>query len=71
MIPPCVPYLLQIVELHGHLSEEEVNVSSPLHGANKIWLYMDRQKREKGGGVERERVRKAEQEKMHEIYMGA
>lgn len=31
-------YLLQVIELHGYLSEEEVDVRSPLHSADKIWL---------------------------------
>lgn len=39
-------YLLQVIELHGYLSEEEVDVRSPLHGADEIRLYIER---EKGG----------------------
>lgn len=31
-------YLLQVVELHGDLPEEEVNVRPPLHGADEVRL---------------------------------
>lgn len=31
-------YLLQVIELHGYLSEEEVDVRSPLHGADEVRL---------------------------------
>lgn len=33
------PHLLQVVELHGDLSEEEVNVGPPLHGADEERLW--------------------------------
>lgn len=46
-------YLLQVIELHGYLSEEEVDVRSPLHSADKIWLCVmgERERRwwERGG----------------------
>lgn len=38
------PYLLQVIELHGYFSEEEVDVRSPLHGADKIRLCIVREK---------------------------
>lgn len=28
-----------MMKLHGHLSEEEINMRAPLHGAHKIGLY--------------------------------
>ncbi len=31
-------YLLQVIELHGYLSEEEVDVRTPLHSTDKIRL---------------------------------
>lgn len=34
-------YLLQVVELHGDLPEEEVNVRPPLHGADEVRLYRE------------------------------
>lgn len=39
------PYLLQVVELHGYLSEEEVDVRTPLHGTDEIRLCVVRGKR--------------------------
>lgn len=38
-------YLLQVIELHGYLPEEEVDVRSPLHSADKIGLYIVREKK--------------------------
>lgn len=40
-------YLLQVIELHGDLSEEEVNVRPPLHSADKVWLWNDGRNGEK------------------------
>lgn len=40
-------YLLQVIELHGDLSEEEVNVRAPLHGTDKVWLWNGERNREK------------------------
>lgn len=34
-------YLLQVVELHGDLPEEEVNVRPPLHGADEVRLCQE------------------------------
>lgn len=31
-------HLLQMMKLHGHLSEEEINMWPPLHGAHKVGL---------------------------------
>lgn len=45
VISPCL-YLLQVIELHGYLSEEEVDVRTPLHSADKIWLYIVREREE-------------------------
>jgi len=54
MCPPeRLLYLLQVVELHGYLSEEEVDVRSPLHGVDEIRLYIERgreRRRRRGGG---------------------
>lgn len=45
-------YLLQVIELHGYLPEEEVDVRSPLHSADKIRLYVVREReREEGEKV--------------------
>lgn len=32
------PHLLQVVELHGDLPEEEVDVAAPLHGVHEVGL---------------------------------
>ena len=37
-------YLLQVIELHGYLSEEKVDVGSPLHSTDKIWLCYETRK---------------------------
>lgn len=41
-------YLLQVIELHGYLSEEEVDVRSPLDGADKIRLYIVEEREKEG-----------------------
>lgn len=71
------PYLLQVIELHGYLSEEEVDVRSPLHGADKIRLCIVRKKRGREtqndggwrGGKKRRKYEDevCEEERVHEI----
>lgn len=71
------PYLLQVIELHGYLSEEEVDVRSPLHGADKIRLCIVREKEGerhkmmegRGGGKKRRKSEDevCEEERVHEI----
>lgn len=41
-------YLLQVIELHGYLSEEEVDVRSPLDGTDKIRLYIVEEREKEG-----------------------
>lgn len=41
----CLLYLLQVIELHGYLSEEEVDVRTPLHSTDKIRLYIVRERK--------------------------
>lgn len=52
-------YLLQVIELHGYLSEEEVDVGTPFHDTDKIRLYIVR---------EREREKKWEREEGESIW---
>lgn len=49
-------YLLQVIELHGYLSEEEVDVRSPLHGTDKIRLCVVRERNTQRSKQERRRV---------------
>lgn len=35
-----VSHLLQVVELHGHFSEEKVDMRAPFHSTYEIWLCM-------------------------------
>lgn len=31
--------LLEMMKLHGHLAEKEINMGPPLHGAHKVGLW--------------------------------